>query len=139
VSVSVFVGVSISFAVLGAIMLLVSISLVIGAKKCIPALLVPWMVYTIVFLITNTVLYILDAAQYFAFKYIAAGTGNIVAAIIYLLLNLYFLLVVYSRYRELKDPPPSLQVFVTPMSPNPAVYNNIIIIGNNNNKSNNNY
>ena len=33
VSVSVFVGVSISFAVLGAIMLLVSISIVIGAKK----------------------------------------------------------------------------------------------------------
>ena len=49
-----------------------------------PVLLVPWMVYTIVFLIANTVLYIVYAAQFFAINDTANGAGNIVAALIYL-------------------------------------------------------
>jgi hypothetical protein len=49
-----------------------------------PALLVPWMVYVIVFLVANTVLYIFYAAQYFGMEDSTNGAGNIVAAVIYL-------------------------------------------------------
>jgi len=44
----------------------------------------PWMVYAIIFLVVNTALYILYAAQYFALNDATNGAGNIVAAIIYL-------------------------------------------------------
>jgi hypothetical protein len=49
-----------------------------------PALLVPWMVYVIVFMIANTVLYIIYAAQYFSARDAVNGTGNIIGALIYL-------------------------------------------------------
>jgi hypothetical protein len=49
-----------------------------------PALLVPWMVYVIVFLVANTILSIVQAAQYFAMKDSANGAGNIIGAVIYL-------------------------------------------------------
>ena len=49
-----------------------------------PALLVPWMVYVIVFMIANTILYILYAAEYFSVNNAVNGTGNIIAALIYL-------------------------------------------------------
>jgi len=47
-------------------------------------LLVPWMVFVIVFIVANTVLYIVNAAQYFAMNDTTNGAGNIVGAIIYL-------------------------------------------------------
>jgi len=102
----VFVGVGAVLAVIGGILLLVAICLVIGAIKENPALLVPWMVYVIIFMIANTILYILYAAEYFSVNDAANGTGNIIAALIYLLLQTYFLLVVYSLYRELKGTAP---------------------------------
>jgi len=49
-----------------------------------PVLLVSWMLYTTVFLVAITFLFIVDATQNFAIKDISAGTGNIVAALIYL-------------------------------------------------------
>ena len=48
-----------------------------------PELLVPWMVYTFVFLIGNTVLYILYAVASFSINDIAGGVGNIIAVVIY--------------------------------------------------------
>jgi hypothetical protein len=49
-----------------------------------PALLVPWMVFVIVFMIANTILYIIYAAQEFSAKNATNGTGNIIAALVYL-------------------------------------------------------
>jgi hypothetical protein len=49
-----------------------------------PVLLVPWMVYTVVFLIANTIVYIVSATQYFALGDTANGTGNIIGAVIYI-------------------------------------------------------
>ena len=49
-----------------------------------PALLVPWMVYVIVFMIATIVLYIIYAAEYFSVNNAVNGTGNIIAALIYL-------------------------------------------------------
>jgi len=106
---TVVVTVGVVLAVLGGILLLVSICLIIGAAKDNPALLVPWLVFTVVFLIVNTVLNIVSAAEYFALKDIAGGAGNLVAAAIYILLEIYFLLVVYSLYRELKGTAPPNQ------------------------------
>jgi hypothetical protein len=105
-SVQVFVGVGAVLAVLGAILLVFSVLLIIGAQNDRPSLLVPWMVYTIVFLITNTVLYIFEAAEYFSRYDNVNGAGNIVAAVIFVLLQTYFLLVVYSLYRELRGTAP---------------------------------
>jgi len=102
----VLVPVGAVLAVFGAILVLVSICLIIGAQKGNPVLLVPWMVFVIVFLVANTVLYIVYAVQYFAINDTTNGAGNIIAAIIYLLLQTYFLLVVYSLYRELKGTAP---------------------------------
>jgi hypothetical protein len=49
-----------------------------------PALLVPWMVYVIIFMVANTILYIIYAAQYFSANDAANGAGNIIGALIYL-------------------------------------------------------
>lgn len=49
-----------------------------------PVLLLPWLVFTVVYLIANTVLYIVNAAQYFDAGYGSLGAGYIVGAIIYI-------------------------------------------------------
>jgi hypothetical protein len=49
-----------------------------------PALLVPWMLYVIIFIIANTVFYIIYAAEYFSINDATNGAGNIIAALIYL-------------------------------------------------------
>jgi len=49
-----------------------------------PALLVPWMVYVIVFMIATIVLYIIYAAEYFSVNDAAIRTGNIIGAFIHL-------------------------------------------------------
>jgi hypothetical protein len=48
-----------------------------------PALLVPWMAYTIFFLVANTALYILSAVEFFTLNDNTNGAGNIAAAVIY--------------------------------------------------------
>lgn len=100
------IAVGVVLAVIGAILLLVSICLIVGAQKNNPVLLMPWMVYTIIFVIVNTVLYIVNAAQYFEMGWSTQGTGNIIGAVIYILLETYFLLVVYSLFRELRGTAP---------------------------------
>ena len=47
-------------------------------------LLVPWMVYTIVFLFVNTALFIVYAVAYFSVHYTAGGVGSIIGAVIYI-------------------------------------------------------
>jgi len=49
-----------------------------------PALLMPWMVYTIVFLVTNTAQHILQFVRYFETDDTTPSVGNTVAAQIYL-------------------------------------------------------
>jgi hypothetical protein len=49
-----------------------------------PALLIPWMGYTLIFLVENTVANIYNAVQYFGIGQGAFGAGVIVVAIIYL-------------------------------------------------------
>nr|AGM32456.1 zinc metalloprotease-like protein [Coptotermes formosanus] len=89
-------------AVFGGIMLVVAICLLVGASKDNPVLLIPWMVYTVLFVIAYTVLQIVNAVQYFDMGYPESGAGSIVGVIIYILLETYFILAVYSLYRELK-------------------------------------
>jgi len=60
------------------------ISIVFFCLQENPALLVPWMVYVIVFMIANTILGIISAAQYISVNDAANGTGHIIAALIYL-------------------------------------------------------
>jgi len=48
-----------------------------------PALLVPWMVYTIVFLIMNIIFFFAYDVVYFSINDTANGVGNIIGAIIY--------------------------------------------------------
>jgi len=47
-----------------------------------PALLVPWMVYTIIFLIVNTIIFIVEAVELFRANVASSGAVNIVAAIL---------------------------------------------------------
>ena len=49
-----------------------------------PALLMPWMVYSIFFLGANTVLYPVYASEHIALNDTATGPGNIVTALIYI-------------------------------------------------------
>jgi hypothetical protein len=49
-----------------------------------PVLLIPWMVYTVISLIANTVLYIVRAAQFFAAGRDPEGTGCIIGTVIYI-------------------------------------------------------
>ena len=49
-----------------------------------PALLMPWMVFTIVFLVANTVLYIVYAVRYFEMGYTVNGDGCMIVAVIYI-------------------------------------------------------
>lgn len=93
-------------AVFSAVLLLVAICLIVGAANSKPNLLIPWMGYTIVFIVENTVVNIYYAVQYFELAEGAFGAGMIVGAVIYLLLQLYFLLVVYSLFRELRGTSP---------------------------------
>jgi hypothetical protein len=44
----------------------------------------PWMVYTVVFLVANTVVYIVSAAEYFAVGYAVNGVAYIIGVIIYI-------------------------------------------------------
>jgi len=102
-----FIGVGVVLAVLGAIMLAFCICLIIGADKGNPTLLVPWMVYTIVYMILNTILTAALAALLIASVFLTVfGILLIVELIIHFLLQTYFLLVVYSLYRELKGTAP---------------------------------
>jgi len=48
-----------------------------------PALLVPWMVFTVVLLIANTVLYIVYAVQYFSINDTAGGVGSIIGTVVF--------------------------------------------------------
>jgi uncharacterized membrane protein len=107
---NVVIGTGATLAVFGAILLLFSICLIIGAQNEKPALLVPWMVYTIIFLIVNTIIYIVQAVQLFRANDASNGAVNIVAATLFVLLQTYFLLVVYSLYREQKGTAPTSSV-----------------------------
>jgi hypothetical protein len=49
-----------------------------------PVLLIPWMVYTVLFVIAYTVLQIINAVQYFDMGYPESGAGSIVGVIIYI-------------------------------------------------------
>jgi hypothetical protein len=49
-----------------------------------PVLLIPWMGYSIIFIIANTVLNIFYAVQYIDMGQGGLGAGSIVGAIIYL-------------------------------------------------------
>ena len=59
------------------------ISIVFVTLQGIPALLMPWMLYTIVFLFTNTALHTQNHLRYLAIEDTTYGVGNIVAAQIY--------------------------------------------------------
>jgi hypothetical protein len=60
------------------------ISIVFFPLQGNPRLLIPWMVYTLFFLIVNTVLYIVNAATYLGMGWAAEGTGYIIGIIIYI-------------------------------------------------------
>lgn len=98
---------SIVLAVFSALLLLVSICLLVGAAKEKPSLLIPWMVYSLVFIVENTVVNIYYAVQYIGMSEGVIAAGVIIGAIVHLLLQVYFLLVVYSLFRELKRTSPS--------------------------------
>jgi len=44
----------------------------------------PWMAFTIVFVVASTVLYIVFAERYFEIGYTANGEGYIIGAVIYI-------------------------------------------------------
>jgi len=48
-----------------------------------PSLLVPWMVYTILFLIANTILFILNALQYFSIRTPSVGAVCGITIVLY--------------------------------------------------------
>ncbi|PSN50980.1 hypothetical protein C0J52_08603 [Blattella germanica] len=93
--------------VVSAILLIVALCLIAGAVTGNPTLLLPWLVYSICYLCVNTILYIVMGS-------IAAGVTNggaaaasfFVVGLIYFALEAYFILVVYSFYRELKGTAP---------------------------------
>jgi uncharacterized BrkB/YihY/UPF0761 family membrane protein len=48
-----------------------------------PALLVPWMVFTLVFLIANIILFIVYAVNYFSINDTAGGVGSIIETVVF--------------------------------------------------------
>lgn len=90
--------------VTGALLLLFAISLLVGVLKGKPMLLVPWMAYILTAAIGNTFLNIISAAQDTEKGYNTSGALNSVVAIIALILQFYFLVVVYSLYTDVKGP-----------------------------------
>jgi len=95
-------------AVPGGMLLIGSFSLIIAAQYENPSALKCWMVYTTVNVSSNAFLsFIIGVALIESVIFSAWGVLIITVAVIYLLLHFYFLLVVYSLYRELKGTAPS--------------------------------
>ncbi|XP_069678896.1 uncharacterized protein [Periplaneta americana] len=99
-------GAAIAIAVFSALLIVVAICLITGAVNSNAFLLVPWMLFNFVFMIVYAVTNIIIAAQNIADGYPEAGAGNIIGVVIYVLLQVYFILVVYSLFRELKGTAP---------------------------------
>jgi len=106
----------------GVLLLLSTASLLVGALKVQASLLVPWMVYILTFIITNSFLNIIAATQYIQVGFLpgfqAAGDVNAAVAVISFLLQLYFLFVVNGLYTEIKGTVP-LSHTTTQSAPRP--------------------
>jgi len=90
----------------GILLLLSTASLLVGALKVRAAFLVPWMAYMLTFIITNSFLNIIVAAQYIQVWMHAAGDVNAAVAVISFLVHLYFLFVVNGLYTEIQGTEP---------------------------------
>ncbi|KAJ9596638.1 hypothetical protein L9F63_012335 [Diploptera punctata] len=88
--------------ILAAVLIIISILLIVGAMKDRPALLAPWMICAIIIMIVTIIIYIVGAAKAFQHSDSSTGVSYLISALIYSILETYFILVVYSLYRELR-------------------------------------
>ncbi|XP_021919318.1 uncharacterized protein LOC110829656 [Zootermopsis nevadensis] len=101
-------AVYIAYAVFAAVLCLVAVCLIVGAVNGNPVLLLPWLGYASVSIIINFILSIVNAAYYISLSYAANGVLFLLGGFIGVCLEIYFILVVYSFYRQLKGTGPSL-------------------------------
>ncbi|XP_021919343.1 uncharacterized protein LOC110829665 [Zootermopsis nevadensis] len=93
---------NILLAVVAAVLTILGVLLIAGAKRNSPSLLVPWMIYTCFYIFATVVSYVINTVAYSeAGKPLLAGI-SVIGAILNLSIQTYFILVVYSLYRELR-------------------------------------
>lgn len=88
----------------GILLLLTAVVLLAGATMEKAALLLPWMVYMLTFIVTNSFLHIIASAQDIEAHFQSLGDANAVISVLVFLVQLYCLFVVYGLYTELKEP-----------------------------------
>jgi len=86
----------------GVLLLLSAVFLIVGALKEQASILWPWMAYMMAFIVTNSFLLIIAAAQDNESGFQALGDANAVISVVIFLFQLYFLVVVHCLYKELK-------------------------------------
>jgi len=101
----------------GILLLLTAIILLVGALREGETLLLPWLTYMLTFIITNTCLNIFAATHYNQMGHEALGSTNAAVTVLVLLIQVYFLFVVYGLYRELKGT--ASPNYPTPSAPRP--------------------
>ncbi|PSN33056.1 hypothetical protein C0J52_17758 [Blattella germanica] len=93
-------SIGISICVFSAVMVLIASLLIVGATKGKPFLLLPWLICAIILTVIYVILYVVLGVSNFQQHQSQEGAIYIVSAIITALVETYFILVVYSLYRE---------------------------------------
>lgn len=87
---------------IAALFTMMAVLLIIGARRNKPSFLSPWMVYTCFYIFATVVSYVINTVAYVQTGDNLEACFSILRAVVTVALQTYFLLVVYSLYRELR-------------------------------------
>ncbi|XP_023702869.1 uncharacterized protein LOC111862040 isoform X1 [Cryptotermes secundus] len=93
---------SIILTLIAALFTLMAVLLIIGARRNTPWFLSPWMIYTCFYIFATVVSYVINTVAYAETGDNLEACFSVLRAVLTVSLQTYFLLVVYSLYRELR-------------------------------------
>lgn len=94
---------NIILGIIAALATVLAVLLILGAKWRNTSYLLPWMIYTCFYIFATVISYVINTVAYSeAGELLLAGVSAF-GAVLFVSIQAYFMLVVYSLYRELRD------------------------------------
>lgn len=93
---------NIILGIIAALSTVLAVLIILGAKWSKTSYLIPWMVYTCFYVFATVVSYVINTVAYSDAGEILLAGVSAIGAILVLSIQTYFVLVVYSLYRELR-------------------------------------
>lgn len=93
---------NILLSIIAALSTVLAVLIIVGAKRNYPPFLAPWMIYTCFYIFATVISYVINTVAYIQTEEMLLSGVSVFGAILTLSIQTYFVLVVYSLYRELR-------------------------------------